>query len=66
MLPTLSSMPSPSLVLIDDWRFLQAFVCVSRQNETTPLNKLDNDKLLACVCVLCFPAVLITRGTHAL
>lgn len=52
MLPTFSSTLCSSLVLIDGQQFLRAFVRVSRQNEATSLNALNNDKLLACV--LCF------------
>lgn len=64
MLPTFSSTLCSSLVLIDGQQFLRAFVRVSRQNEATSINALNNDKLLACV--LCFPAVLIKCGARLL
>lgn len=64
MLPTFSSTLCSSLVLIDGQQFLRAFVRVSRQNEATSLNALNNAKLLACV--LCFPAVLIKCGARLL
>lgn len=41
-----------------------SFVCVSRQSETSSLYTLDRAKLLPCV--LCFPAVLITRGARGI